>query len=383
MASNPRRRMYLRMITSSFWNRLSRAIIASLSIAVGAATLSGLGIVAFTVPDQMARELRSYGANLVVLPESDAALTETTLEEVDRVLADTNADVVGRAPYRYANLLYNMQPLQVMGTDVASAASIRPYWNVDGKLPGEGELLVGTSVAQRFRFDVGDRIGLAPPGKEGEDVGGSRFLTVSGTVRTGGPEDDLVIMSSDDLAGFGSGEVTFDVLEYSVNAKAEGLTERAGAINAALTDVDAEVVRRIAQSESGIAQTLQSLIWLVSIIISALTLISVSTTLLTIVNERAREIGLKKALGAQTRDIAGEFVGEAVILGLVGGSLGLVAGIGMAGIVTRQAFGMDLSVSPWLVPITLALSTVISVLGSLIPARRIARIQPSMVLGGE
>ena len=43
---NSHTRMYLRMITGSFFGRLSRVLIASLSIAVGAATLSGLGLIA-------------------------------------------------------------------------------------------------------------------------------------------------------------------------------------------------------------------------------------------------------------------------------------------------------------------------------------------------
>ena len=69
-----RARMYLRMITKAFVRRLSRVVIASLSIVVGATTLSALGIITYTVPEQIARELRSYGANLVVSPAGTETL---------------------------------------------------------------------------------------------------------------------------------------------------------------------------------------------------------------------------------------------------------------------------------------------------------------------
>lgn len=376
------RRMYLRMITKSFWNRLSRAVIASLSIAVGAAALSGLGIVAFTVPDQLSRELRSYGANIVALPEGGAPLDEASMEAVDGVLGRGAPEVLGRAPYSYGNLLYNMQPVQVMGTELDSAAAVRPYWQVDGERPDEqGEILVGATIAERYRFGIGDRIGFSPSSAEEEAAPAN--LRVSGIVRTGSSEDEMVIMALDDLAAFQAEDLSFDVIEYSVDADQAQLDQLTGEVNSQVPDVDAEVVRRIAQSETGIAETLQSLIWLVSAIIVALTLISVSTTLQTIVAERAKEIGLKKALGATARDITREFLGEAVLLGLVGGVLGLVAGITIAGVVTRQAFNVDLIVSPWVVPITLGLSALISAAGSLLPARRIAAIRPSIVLGGE
>ena len=59
-----RRAMFWRMVTSSILRRRSRVLIAILAVAIGATTLSGLVTIAVDVPAQMAREIRSYGANL-------------------------------------------------------------------------------------------------------------------------------------------------------------------------------------------------------------------------------------------------------------------------------------------------------------------------------
>ena len=190
----------------------------------------------------------------------------------------------------------------------------------------------------------------------------------------------------DTLAEFTGGETTFAVVEYSLNADGATLQAVADAVNdAAGADaaMDAEVVRRVSESESGIAQTLQTLIWIVSVIICLLTIISISATLSAVVSERAREIGLKKALGAQARDVLGEFVGESVLLGLLGGAVGAALGVWIANGISQTAFAVHIGVTWWIVPVTLVFSVAVALVGSLLPARRISAIDPVDVLGGE
>ena len=97
--------MYLRMIWKAFLNRITRVFIASLSIAVGGTTLAALGLVAFTVPAQMSKELRAFGANMVILPDSSENLTDGTLQETDSIVGNS---VLKRAGYQYGNLLYTI-----------------------------------------------------------------------------------------------------------------------------------------------------------------------------------------------------------------------------------------------------------------------------------
>ena len=71
-----RRAMFWRMVISSILRRRSRVLIAVLAVAIGATTLSGLVTIAVDVPAQLAREIRSYGANLVVTPAGDVPITD-------------------------------------------------------------------------------------------------------------------------------------------------------------------------------------------------------------------------------------------------------------------------------------------------------------------
>ncbi|MGC3955962.1 MAG: ABC transporter permease [Propionicimonas sp.] len=378
-----RARMYLRMITRAFVRRLSRVVIASLAIVVGATTLSALGIITYTVPEQMARELRSYGANLVVSPAGTQTVRVGDVTTVNTALADAGFQLVGYAPYRQDNLLYNQQPLAAMATDFGLATTLRPYWSIDGELPSRpGEVLVGRDLVNRYGFEVGDQLNLVAQVEAGVDSE-PVAMTVSGLLRTGGPEDAMLLLSLDDLEAAFPADGRIDMIEYSLLADQTQLERAADLIDATDDAVHAQVVKRITKSESGVLLTLRALIWIVSLIIGGLTLISVTTTMNAVVSERATELALKKALGASSRELVGEFIGEGVILGLFGGLVGALTGIAVGSLVTQEVFNLSLQASWWVVPVTMVAAALVSGLGSFLTVRRIIGINPATVLGGE
>lgn len=173
------------------------------------------------------------------------------------------------------------------------------------------------------------------------------------------------------------------MIEYSLLAQEPQLSEVAAAIDAAVPAAQAQVVKRITRSESGVLLTLQSLIWIVSLVVGALTLISVSTTMNAMVSERATELALKKALGASNREIVAEFFGESVVLGLAGGLLGALGGMALGGVLTQEVFNLSLEANWWVIPVTMAACAAVSGLGSLLSVRRITTINPAIVLTGE
>ena len=63
-----KRKMYLKMILSSFIRRKSRMVVALLAVIIGATIMSGLITIYFDIPRQLGKEFRSYGANFICLP---------------------------------------------------------------------------------------------------------------------------------------------------------------------------------------------------------------------------------------------------------------------------------------------------------------------------
>ena len=206
--------------------------------------------------------------------------------------------------------------------------------------------------------------------------------TVTGILTTGGEEESYVFMSLEDMAGL-TGSDTVDVAELSVSASAgelEGYTEK---ITENAEGVRARLVKRVTRSETAVLGKLQSLVFLVTAVVLILTMICVSTTMMAVVSERRREIGLRKALGASDGSIRTEFLGEGMFLGLLGGVLGAILGFVFAQVVSVNVFGSSITFQPLLLPAAVIVSMGVAALSCLQPIKRAVAIDPAIVLKDE
>ena len=110
--------------------------------------------------------------------------------------------------------------------------------------------------------------------------------------------------------------------------------------------------------------------------------IGIMNIMLVSVTERTREIGLRMAVGARTRDILGQFLVEAVTLSLIGGLAGVALGIGTSVVIAELA-GWRIVLSPEAVGLAVAFAFVIGVFFGFYPARKAARLNPVEALRFE
>ena len=100
------------------------------------------------------------------------------------------------------------------------------------------------------------------------------------------------------------------------------------------------------------------------------------------VNERTREIGLRKSLGARRRDIRRQFLVESVILSALGGVLGIAGGWLLASLVA-QFTPLPARITAWSVGVALALGAGTGMIFGVYPATRAARLDPISALRVE
>jgi putative ABC transport system permease protein len=93
------------------------------------------------------------------------------------------------------------------------------------------------------------------------------------------------------------------------------------------------------------------------------------------VTERTYEIGIRKALGATRQDIRRQFLAESVTLTFLGGVLGLIAGMALAGVVAA-ASPLPARVTLWSVVVALGLGASVGIIFGVYPAARAARLDP-------
>ena len=375
------------MVTASLLRRRSRMIVALLSVAIGAAILSGLVTIYVDVPRQMGAQFRNYGANMIFTP-TDGQFTSEDIAK-GKTYIDSK-DIVGVTPYRYESVRIHELPVMAAGTDMEQAKLTSPYWSVEGEFPSaNGQILLGASLAEQFRLGIGDEVTVnyTPENQdasEGETVlDNMKDMTVAGILETGGPEEDYVYIPLSDLEELTGVSGKIDLAELSVSAKSDKLKEYADKISANVPNVSARLVKRVTESESTVLTKLQALVLLVTVIVLALTMICVATTMTAVVTERRREIGLRKAIGASNGGIIAEFMGEGILLGAVGGTIGVVLGFIFAQQVSINVFSSSISFMPLLIPITILVSVAVTGVSCLLPIRSATQVDPALVLKGE
>jgi len=110
--------------------------------------------------------------------------------------------------------------------------------------------------------------------------------------------------------------------------------------------------------------------------------IGIMNIMLVSVTERTREIGLRLAVGARSRDILGQFLIEAVTLALVGGILGILVGIGGSALIALLASWSTL-ITPGSIAVAFGSSAFIGIFFGYFPARKAAYLDPIEALRYE
>ena len=115
--------------------------------------------------------------------------------------------------------------------------------------------------------------------------------------------------------------------------------------------------------------------------------IGIMNIMLISVNERTREIGLRKAVGATNSNIVSQFLLEAVTLTLIGGAIGIVVGAILAGlvalIVNRLGYHYSFMITLSSIILALTVSTLIGLIFGIYPARKASLLEPVEALSYE
>ena len=426
--------MFFRMLLSAVFRRRSRAVMAVVASLVGAATLFCLAMICIAVPQQMNQEMRAYGANLIVTPLADS---ENSKSGIDDAMVEHTTEMVSakgsekHATYRYENVRVNAAPYVMAGVNPAQVRNLNHHWVVDGSWPSTGKVLVGRDVADAMGLKVGGSItigyrasdnaassgqasqsgtdgtdGTAQSGTDGTsdgqtssgstgaqqtqnghvssdimDTSGTEFR-VAGIVDTGGSEDSIIYALAGDVDKLTGSTRGVDVIEYSSGAS--DLTALVNSINDMTSmHVKAQQVTKITASDTRVITMLQTLFWIVSLVVLVFTLVGVGTTISSIVSQRRNEIGLRKALGASSHAIGVEFYVESAVYGLLGGLLGTVTGYGMARWLCATVFERSIGFNWWLAVVSVVFSALVAAVASIPPVHRATRIDPAVVLREE
>jgi putative ABC transport system permease protein len=260
-----------------------------------------------------------------------------------------------------------------------------------------GEVILGSSMAASYGKHVGDTFDLpVAPEHPRPDFVNHRFTVVGIVAKTGTPLDGFAsvgdadarmlladtfpptMRSAIDADAVAQGFAVYAAKGTSV-AQLDVIAQR---INDTVPGVEAPKPSEQVASFKSASTTFTAVFTGAAVLALVIGGLSVVNTMIMAVNERVREIGLKKALGAHTGQVLRDYLLEAAVIGAIGGLAGYALGFGLTSLV-RAAGGANLDiflVTPRLSAIALGFAVVMATLAGVLPALRAARLDPVTAL---
>lgn len=401
--------MLARLVRTALVRRPLPALLMLTSITLGTAVGTAFLGSYREVAAGLQRELRSYGANILVEPVAGIpALNEADLPKIKTVFWKHN--IVGFAPFLNAQAsvvagnrrvaaplvgTWFARQLELPGeeTTAQGMSVVAPWWEVAGDWPkGPDRALVGVLLARRLGVGPGDTVTVNLAGRQ-------QPFIVAGTVTSGGAEDEqllaplatvqellqapgrvdrvLVSALTVPLDDFGRQDPrTMSQQEYEkwyctayVTAVAKNLTE-------VIASSRATPIWRVAAAEGAVLERLGWLFLMLTVLALGAATAGVASSLLVLVAARRGEIGLCKAIGADYHQVVRLMVGEIAAVTAGGIVLGYPLGVALASVLCRRVFATDLAAPGWLFPIAVFAAITVAGCGSLFPLRQALAERP-------
>jgi putative ABC transport system permease protein len=336
---------------------------------VGVSVSSGRGS-AQTLTRDDATALKTVPGVQAVAPEASRRYQVTASEK------NTNTQIMGTTP----------DYLAVRNVTVASGAFF-----TESQLSSRAKVaILGPTTAEDLfgagAMPIGQRIRL----------NGMDFSVIGVTVAKGGSgfsnQDDMIFIPISTMATFLSGSETVSTIGVQAqdqNAMSQVQTSVTNALLerhhiASVDRADFSVLNQsdLVSAASSVTDTFTTLLASIASISLLVGGIGIMNMMLTTVTERTREIGLRQAIGAEKNEIVGQFLGEAVLLTVLGGLIGILLGYGVSKMLS-SLMQTPTVVSLSSVLLAFGVSAGIGLVFGFYPAQRAARLNPIQALRYE
>jgi putative ABC transport system permease protein len=395
-----------KLVLIELWKRKSQLVTGLLANTLGIAVIVAIQSVSVVSEQNVARNLDNLGANILVMPQgasiddyytSDIDAPTLPMDYVERILTSTIAGVDNMSPKLTRRVKVAGQSVVLTGILPKSEIASKPLWQSSGLLGSElknscapnqsgnqshgledeklkrkaidtlnsKDCIAGSQVAKLLNLSVNRSLNIM-----GKDFNVVKILPETGTV-----DDDRIFANLHDVQQLLGIENQVSAIEIMgcCNAISEGLLSKLRNI---LPDTRITTIGQIVSTQIETNQLMKKVTLVMLIIIFFVGGISIGNYIWANVNERKREIGILRMMGAERRIIYKMFLLKALILGIAGGILGyllgtlagVILGPYLAGIVVKPVY-MYLV---W----SILLSVVISLAGSLFPTYLAAKFDP-------
>jgi len=397
-------------IVRNFYRHKLRSILTISGIVIGVLALTTMGALAENFNALLDGGVQYFGSNVQVGPpvgQAASLLPLTKIDEIRKVPGVAAAfptygfsakpGAVGVFSFGIPDTIIASDPTEAAWGNLKTTYAQGHAIDADSS----GEVVLGSTIDKEFNKKIGDTIELpVKPRDATPDFVNHPFKVVGILNVTRTAPDTFAYINITDgqmLLKDSLPVAVRDVIDVTAIAEGIDVYARSGTpiseldkiadrINSQVSGVKAlkpsDLVNSFKQG-GAIFTAITTAAALLALIIGGL---SVVNTMFMAVAERVREIGLKKAVGATTLDIMGEFLAEATLIGVIGG----VVGYGLGALITIFANASTppgqstlFLITPSLTILAIGFATALGAVAGVLPAWRAARLDPVIALRNE
>ncbi|EAJ0873468.1 ABC transporter permease [Campylobacter jejuni] len=429
--------MLAKMIFNSIFKNKIQKFLAFLTCFLATLLLSTMLNITLSIGDEVTKQLKSYGYNILVLPKGSSLSIEIG-NELYKPLKNKNYleeknlymikdiywrnNITALAPFLEGKITIenSQQKALIYGTYFQKAIKIKddddfitgikslyPYLAVQREWAKDdsNEIMLGEDFAKNNKLKLGDTIKLIGENNQ------SKEAKIVGILLHANPKMSNKIIAPLNLAqdllnkqGFYSsaevraftipesalsekvrrmGEEKLDQLEYDKWYCSAYVGSIASQISDGLPGADAKALNAISDAQSLVVKKIQSLMGITCIICLIVASIAISSLMSSEIHRRKKEIGLLKVLGANTFQIYLIFAGENLIVALFAALFGFIFGTALSQIISLSIFGYFIDIAFIALPLSFIFAGLIALLGCLLPIKNITQLSAAGVFYGR
>jgi len=384
-----------------------RAVLTMLGVIIGVASVVALVAVGQGATNGITQQLQNLGTNLLTVNPGatftggtrGAAGSATTLTLGDATAIGQIDGVAAVAPQVQTQALVVAGTLNTTTTVVGTTASYATIRNYE---VWQGSFLTNPSIDAGMRAAVLGATTADDLGLDGSAIGSAitidglpfrlvGILQAKGSVGPFSEDDQVFIPLTAAQHYFVTGD---SVRSIAISVATQGQMDQVKAEIASVLDqrhglTSGQTADYTIQDQSQLLGTVSSVSTLLSLLLAGIASISlvvggigIMNIMLVSVRERTREIGIRKAVGARSRDIMAQFLVEALTISTLGGLIGIAVGVLVSALIGALA-GWGFAFNPVTVIVAVGFSLAVGVIFGVWPARQAARLDPIVALRYE
>jgi putative ABC transport system permease protein len=376
----------------SFKNLIRRKGKASFVLAglvIGVSTVVGIISFVEAMTSDINHKLEKYGANILIVPRTENLtltygglslggvsfeMEEIRQEELAQVNSIKNArNIAAMGPLVLGVVNVDSHKVLLAGVDFKASAILKPWWQINGKVPADNGVILGAEAARILNLNVGDRFEIK-----------NRRFSVSGILKPTGSQDDQLV-----FARLATAQSLFNkngrvsMAEVAALCQDCPIEEMVKQISEALPGAKVMAIQQVVKGRMETLGHFKKFSYGISGVILLIGSLVVLVTMMGSVRERTDEIGIFRAIGFRKRHVMKIVFFEAAIVSGLAGIIGYLLGWG----VTKGAVNFFIEGHSGVVPFNFELaagafilSLLIGLMSSAYPAVIASRLDPNEAL---